>query len=45
MLARTVEWYRAFYNGSNMHSLSLEQIAAYEAAVVSTDEQAVKKSA
>lgn len=45
MLARTVEWYRAFYRGSNMHSLSLEQIAAYEAAVVSIDEQAVKQSA
>ena len=45
MLARTVAWYRAFYRGSNMHSLSLEQIAAYEAAVVSIDEQAVKQSA
>ena len=46
MLVRTVDWYRQFYNGANMHSISLEQIAAYEKSVIASDGQAaVKKSA
>ncbi|MHA1538483.1 MAG: CDP-glucose 4,6-dehydratase [Alphaproteobacteria bacterium] len=45
MLARTVEWYRAFYAGADMNSLSLEQIAGYEAVLGTADGPAVKRSA
>jgi len=32
-IARTVEWYRAYYDGADVAALSDKQIAAYEAAV------------
>jgi CDP-glucose 4,6-dehydratase len=45
-IARTVDWYRAFYDGADVAALSDKQIAAYDAALAPKGEpDAAKRSA